>query len=149
MKWMKLHPDAIKPTRAHSYDAGLDLHSIEEMTLKPGLISKIKTGIAIDLTPDLPFEREEGDFAAVGLILGKSGLGAKGVIILGGVIDEEYRGELVVMATSLVDQIILKKGAKVAQLLVTNVSCPTLEELPSEFLDKTARGTSGFGSTGE
>jgi dUTP pyrophosphatase len=146
---MKMHPDAIKPTRAHAFDAGLDLHSIEDISLKPGVISKIKTGIAIDLTPDLPFEREEGDFAAVGLIMGKSGLGAKGIIILGGVIDEEYRGELVVMATSLVNEVFLRKGSKVAQLVVTNISCPTLEESPSDFLDETARGTSGFGSTGE
>lgn len=133
----KLHPDAIVPAFAHPGDAGMDLYSVEDLVIGPGERRSVPTGIAIAL-PD----------GYVSLVWDKSGVSHKfGVKTLGGVLDSGYRGEYLIGLVNLGQaDFEIKKGQKIAQLLIQKVEHPEIEVV--ETLDETSRGTGGFGSTG-
>ena len=81
----------------------------------------------------------------------RSGLGIRHGVSLSngvGVIDSDYRGEIMVGLTNLSDKFYtIHPGDRIAQLVVTPVVLPELERV--EALDETGRGTGGFGSTGQ
>lgn len=133
----KLHPDAIVPAFAHPGDAGMDLYSVEDIVIQPGERRSVPTGIAIAL-PD----------GYVSLVWDKSGVSHKfGMKTLGGVLDSGYRGEYLIGLVNLGQEPFeIKKGQKVAQLLIQKVEHPEIEVV--DELDETSRGTGGFGSTG-
>ena len=131
------------PQRATAGSAGMDLAACidEAVTIAPRQLVRIPTGIAIAL-PGPEY---------VALIFARSGLGVKHGISLSngvGVIDSDYRGEIMVGLTNLSDvPYTIHLGDRVAQLVVTPVALPELERV--ETLDDTDRGTGGFGSTGQ
>ena len=133
----KLHPDAKVPAFAHPGDAGMDLYSVEDIVLKPGERRSVPTGIAIAL-PD----------GYVSLVWDKSGPSHKfGVKTLGGVLDSGYRGEYLIGLVNLGQEAFeIKKGQKIAQLLIQKVEHPEVEVV--DELEETSRGAGGFGSTG-
>lgn len=133
----KLHPDAVLPAFAHPGDAGMDLYSVEDMVLEPGERRSVPTGIAIAL-PD----------GYVSLVWDKSGVSHKfGVKTLGGVLDSGYRGEYLIGLVNLgQENFEIKKGQKIAQLLIQKVERPDITAV--DELDETSRGAGGFGSTG-
>lgn len=133
----KLHPEAIVPAFAHPGDAGMDLYSVEDMVLEPGERRSVPTGIAIAL-PD----------GYVSLVWDKSGVSHKfGVKTLGGVLDSGYRGEYLIGLINLgQENFEIKKGQKIAQLLIQKVERPDITVV--DELDETSRGAGGFGSTG-
>lgn len=142
LKMKKLRPDAVLPTRGSAGAAGLDLYACLEapVTLQPGALERIPTGIAIALPgPD-----------TVGLIFGRSGLGVKHGITLSnsvGVIDSDYRGELQVGLCNVGSEpCTIQPGERFAQLVVMPVFTPIPVEV--QELDGTDRGEGGFGSTG-
>ncbi|TXH00371.1 MAG: dUTP diphosphatase [Candidatus Moraniibacteriota bacterium] len=133
----KLHPEAKIPHFAHPGDAGMDLYSVAELILKPGERASVPTGIAIALSDGY-----------VALVWDKSGVSHKfGVKVLGGVIDAGYRGEWLIGLVNLGQEPYpIKKGQKIAQVLIQAVERPEIEEV--EELDETSRGAGRFGSTG-
>lgn len=131
------------PHRATDGSAGIDLRACIDgpITIKAGESQLIGTGLAIYIQ----------DPNYVGLIMPRSGLGHKHGIVLGnltGVIDADYQGELMVSIwnRSQVDYV-LQPGEKMAQYIVVPIARPTFE-MVDEFSDISARGESGFGSTG-
>ena len=64
-----------------------------------------------------------------GSIRDKSSLATKGLLTLGGVIDNDYTGEFIVIMTSLIEPIKTKKGQKIAQLIVSNISYPEIKKI--------------------
>jgi len=138
LKVKKNHPDAIVPSYAHHGDAGMDMRTPEEVTVAPGEVSKIKTGIALEI-PD----------GHVALCWDKSSIGMNHSIkTIGGVIDASYRGEVVVGVINLgKEPYTFKKGEKLAQILIQKVERPEVEEVAE--LSETSRGEGGFGSTGK
>jgi len=135
VKVKKLHSDAVIPAYTLSGDAGLDLRSVEDMVLKPGDRRAVPTGLA--------FELPEG---YVALIWDKSGLALnQGVKTMGGVIEYTYRGEykIIILNTSDSD-FIIKKGDKIAQMLIQPVVSAEIVETDS--LSPTERGNHGFGT---
>ncbi|MEK7646243.1 MAG: dUTP diphosphatase [Patescibacteria group bacterium] len=134
----KLDPAAKLPSRAHEYDAGLDLYALEKTILKSGERKAVRTGIALEIP--------EG---YVGLIWDKSGIAIKeGIKTLGGVVDAGYRGEVLVGTINLsAEEYVFEAGHKVAQILIQKVEQMEIEEV-SELTD-TTRGQGGFGSTGK
>lgn len=104
--------------------------------LWPLIPARIPTGVAMAIP--------EGHF---GLILGRSGLAARGLDMLGGVIDSDYRGEMHAIVVLLrLWPMILRPGDRVGQLLILPVERACLSrDLP---MTTTARGEAGFGSTG-
>ena len=78
-----------------------------------------------------------------GSIRDKSSLAVKGILTLGGVIDNDYTGEIIVIMTSSIEPIKIKKGQKIAQLIVSNISYPEIKLVKS--LKDTERNDKGFG----
>ena len=131
------------PSRATEGSAGMDLCACieEDRIIAPRQLVKIPTGIAIAL-PGPEY---------VALVYARSGLGIRHGVSLSngvGVIDSDYRGEIMVGLTNLSDApYTIHPGDRIAQLVVAPVVLPELERV--EELDETGRGTGGFGSTGQ
>lgn len=137
MKVKKLSPLAKLPMRAHPTDAGADLFAIERTVLPPHAITGVHTGVAVELPEN-----------TAGIIWGKSSVESKGIKAMAGLIDEPYRGELIVCMYNLNDtEFVFEAGQKVAQLVVFPVMYPSFEE--AEELSETKRGAGRFGSTGK
>ena len=115
--------DAIIPTRASKRSAGLDLYSSVDVNIEVGSINKINTGICISLPEN-----------SYGSIRDKSSLTAKGLLTLGGVIDNDYTGGIIVIMTSLIEPIKMKKGQKISQLIVCDMLYPEIKKV--EYLKK-------------
>lgn len=136
VKVRRISENAQIPCRAYDNDAGADLFSIEEIHIQPRSPAMIRTGIEIALPRK-----------TCGLIWGKSSLESKGLIVTAGLIDEGYRGEIIVCMYNLTDNIqVIEKGQKIAQLVVIPVYYPKFKEVKE--LPKSKRGIFGFGSTG-
>jgi len=133
----KLHQEAKVPAYALAGDAGMDLYSIIDALLKPGEKISCPTGVAIKIP--------EG---YVGLVWDKSGLAHKsGITNIGGVYDSNYTGEYIIGLVNLgKEDYIIKKGQKIAQLLIQKIESPTVELV--EEMPETVRGANRFGSTG-
>lgn len=144
-----------KVSRAHPFDAGLDLHTPIDCIVPPA-----KTIIYLDeferswqtktvvgsLTMDtgVHVEIPEG---YVGLIKSKSGLNVKHGLTADGVIDAHYTGSIAVkLYNHTSDAYQFKAGDKIAQLVIVPCLLPELELVDS--LEETDRGDGGFGSTG-
>ena len=136
MEIVLMNDDAIIPTRASKRSAGLDLYSSNDVNTEVGLIKKINTGICISLP--------EKSYIS---IRDKSSLAAKGLLTLGGVIDNDYTGEIIVIMTSLIEPIKITKGQERAQLTVSNISYPEIKKV--KFLKDTERNNKGFGEMDE
>ncbi len=138
----KLRPDAIVPVRATEGSAGHDLHALleEPVTVNPGDLVRIPTGIAIALPSP---EVAAFVYARSGLAI-RFGIAPSNCV---GVIDSDYRGELLVGLTNHGrEPYTIQNGERIAQLIVAPVVLPEIVE--TEALDDTARGAGGFGSTG-
>ena len=96
-----MNDDAIIPTRASKRSAGLDLYSSIDVNIDTNWIKKINTGIRVSLPEN-----------SYGSIRDKSSLAAKGLLTLGGVFDNDYTGEIIVIMTSLIEPIKFKKDKK-------------------------------------
>ena len=120
------------PTRASKRSAGLDLYSSVDVCIEVDSIKKINTGICVSL-PE----------SSYGSIRDKSSLAAKGLLTLGGVIDNDYTGGIIVIMTSLIEPIKIKQGQKIAQLIVSNIMYPEIKLV--KFLKSTERNDKGFG----
>ncbi len=127
------------PTYAHPGDAGMDVRSIEELTLEPGARALVHTGLVFQLPPD-----------AEAQVRPRSGLALKhGVTVLNspGTIDAGYRGEVGVILVNLGQQPFkIEKGMKIAQVVVSRVEQAEIVDV--QETDETDRGSGGFGSTG-
>ena len=138
----KLRPEAAVPAAATPMSAGYDLRACigAAVTLYPGEPAMIPTGLA--MAPE--------SSGAVGLIFSRSGLGAKhGVVVRNGVgvIDADYRGEIMVTLVNTGHKpFSVRPGDRIAQLVFVPVLAAEFELSPD--LDETERGRGGFGSTG-
>lgn len=141
IRFKRLRPDAVIPTRGSKDAAGLDLYYCgeEPLTVLSGRVLKVPTGVAVELP--------RGTY---GRVAPRSSLAAKyGIDVLAGVIDSDYRGELVVILTTLFEpgqEHVVLPGDRVAQLIVE--SCLMLDPVEVEEFSQTERGSGGFGSTG-
>ena len=141
IRFKRLRPGAIIPKRGTPESAGLDLSACLEgpLILKAGETALVPTGLAAELPQ-----------GTAGMVYARSGLAAKLGIALAngvGVVDSDYRGELAVpLRNHGSDDFILIPGDRIAQLVVTPVLFPNIEE--AETLGETLRGGGGFGSTG-
>ncbi len=129
-------------TPATEQSAGIDLRACIDaaVTLAPGEREKIPTGLAVE--PTLP------GFA--GFVYSRSGLGAKkGVVVAQGVgvIDPDYRGEILVFLLNTGQEAYtVTPGERIAQIIFQPFVRPLFQ--PVSALGETGRGAGGFGSTG-
>ena len=134
-----LNDSAKPPTVAHpGEDIGYDLYASQDQTLVPGQVHRVHTGVAV---------AGEADGLPVGfLVKDRSSMASKGVFSHGGVIDSAYRGEIVVLMSTLSDAYEIRSGDRIAQLVPTPVL--TGEVVVSSELTAGSRGSRGFGSSG-
>ncbi len=136
-----LDPRAKLPAYGSSDAAGADLYALTDgpVTIAPGQTVLIHTGIALAIPQGY-----------AGLVCARSGLATKEGLAPAnkvGVIDADYRGELMVSLynQSTVNRIV-EHGDRIAQLVITPYL--TAQFAPVDELDDTQRGAGGFGSTG-
>jgi len=138
------------PTKANYNDAGFDVYATEDISLYPGQVIKHPLNIKMKLP-----------IGAWARIETKSGLGAKGMMVWAGVIDEGYRGIPHVIMSNIKmietgtnfspnhEPIIIRKGEKVAQITMNphsnNFNMVQVESVEAD----TERGSGGFGSSGK
>jgi dUTP pyrophosphatase len=137
---VKLVNGARELTSGSEKAAGLDLHALVPIDIAPGQRVKCATGVHIRLPPN-----------TFGRIEPRSGLALKyGLQILGGVIDEDYTGELSVLLLNSGDvPVHFDAGDRFAQLVVIPIVYPNVIYVDDLCdLGKTIRGSSGFGSSG-
>lgn len=142
---VRLDRELPMPTRAHDGDAGVDLYSAADVELAPGERALVPTGIAVAIPHGM-----------VGLVHPRSGLAVRvGLSIVNspGTIDAGYRGEVRVSLINLDrrESITIRRGDRIAQLLVQRVELPELVEVTSfddAGLADTTRGAGGYGSSG-
>ena len=80
-------------------------------------------------------------------LLQRSGLASKGLICVGGIIDEDYTGEIVAIILNTTERpIYINNGDRVAQMALRKYEQAEFELV--DELDETERGDGGFGSTG-
>ena len=133
---VKLDKGAIKPTRAHEHDAGLDLYAPADIEVWAGEAAVIDTGVHVAIPAGY-----------VGFLKSKSGLNVKYNLTGEGVIDAGYTGSIVVkLYNNGYEDYYLKAGEKVIQLVILPILTPEIEIV--DELEPTERGANGFGSTG-
>ena len=138
----KLRPGATLPAYGSVGAAGADLTACLDtpVTIAPGQTALIPTGIALEVPAN-----------CAGLIYARSGMACKQGLAPAnkvGVIDSDYRGEiLVALHNHGCQSRVIKPGQRIAQLLITPVLTPAYEEVPE--LSDTLRDAGGFGSTGK
>ena len=140
LHFKRIHPDAVLPAYAHASDAGMDVRSVEDVTIPVGKRTLVHTGLVMLLPP--MYEAQ---------VRPRSGLAAKfGVTVLNspGTIDSGYRGEICVILANFGEaDFSIKKGNRIAQIVIAPVTQPMIEEV--SVIDETDRGANGFGSTGQ
>lgn len=138
----KLRPGATLPAYGSLGAAGADLTACLDtpVTIAPGQTALIPTGIALEVPAN-----------CAGLIYARSGMACKQGLAPAnkvGVIDSDYRGEiLVALHNHGCQSRVIEPGQRIAQLLITPVLTPAYEEVPE--LSDTLRDAGGFGSTGK
>lgn len=140
LKVKRLDPDLPLPEYARAGDAGLDLIAADDVSLAPGGRAAVPTGIAVAI-PD----------GYAGFVHARSGRALReGLALVNapGLIDAGYRGEIKVIVVNLDDAkpVHLKRGDKIAQLVIQRVAAVELE--PVDDLPASQRADGGFGSTG-
>lgn len=132
-----LDPGAKTPTRAHTFDAGLDLYAREDKIIPARGSAIFDTGVHIAIPPGM-----------AGFLKSKSGLNVKHDITGEGVIDHGYTGSIVAKLYNHGDtDYEVQAGGKIIQLVIIPICTFDLEQV--EALPETERGAGGFGSTGK
>ena len=126
------------PAYATEGAAGMDLRAALDALVVHGSVTRVALGVAVEIPP-----------GHVGWLIGRSGLASRGIVMANGVgvIDEDYRGEVVVLLVNLGSEpATVRRGDRIAQLVV--VPCVRVEVVEVDALGVTGRGEGGFGSSG-
>ncbi|KAG6502916.1 hypothetical protein ZIOFF_035205 [Zingiber officinale] len=123
------------PVRSTTGAAGYDISITYAQDIPAKDKSLLSTGLCIQI-PKNTYAR----------IAPRSSAAIKGIMIMGGVIDSDYRGEVKILAFNTTNQdIFLSKQECIAQIILERISTPTIKEVDN--LEDTSRGNRGFGST--
>lgn len=143
MRVKLLREGARAPSRAHPSDAGYDLYYCgTPREIWPHTVQVLGCGIAVDFDTADP----DGSLRC-GLVRDRSSVASRGLIVVGGVIDAGYRGELKVCLLNTSDRMLtVNHGEKIAQLIVVEVARDPVTVVDS--LSPGDRGSAGFGSSG-
>lgn len=119
--------------------AGVDLATVEQINLGPDLLGALAPlGVSVEIPQ-----------GHMGMLMPRSSLAMRGLIMVPGIIDSDYRGELKasVWLAPWATEARIEAGDRIAQLITVPIVDPTLWR-ESSTLRSTERGSCGFGSTG-
>ena len=140
LSFKRIHPDAVLPSYAHEGDAGMDVRSVQALTIQPGRRALVKTGLVAEIPSGYEIQ-----------VRPRSGLAFKhGVTVLNspGTVDSGYRGEIGVILSNFGDEPFpVSVGDRIAQLVVSPVMQAEISE--TSDVSSSERGEGGFGSTGK
>lgn len=139
MVFKKLHDGAVLPEKAFSYDAGFDLALPEDQLFEAGQTQVVGLGLAVHL-----------DWAEFALLVGRSStLPRYDLLVVIGIIDAGYQGELKAVVRNLGSDLVLKAGTRLFQLVpMTNTGSGRDAVWTNLGGSGSDRGSGGFGSTG-
>lgn len=126
------------PLRGSEGAAGYDLFSIENKTIRSQTREKIHTGIMMEI----PSGR-------YGRIASRSSMALKGIDVKAGVVDSDYRGEIIVLLHNTTNSdFVINMGDRIAQIIIEAHFTPTFVIVDDDYcISQTKRGDGGFGST--
>jgi dUTP pyrophosphatase len=137
----KVDRPELLPSKGSNLAAGYDLKysGDEDFVIKPWTRAKIPTGVRLAIPKDM-----YGHAAA------RSGLAInKGTILMAGIVDADYRGELFIIILNASDEdIVIKPLDRIAQIIFHHIRLTETQLLSADELSETERGDMGFGSTG-
>ena len=141
VKFTKLNPEAHIPTKGSDKAAGYDLYAVLEKNVEINPHETVKIGTGLSIQPPIGY---------FGAIFPRSGLATKQGLRPAncvGVVDADYRGEVIVALHNDTDEMMLiEPGERIAQIVIAPYI--TANFILSDSLDDTERGEGGFGSTG-
>ncbi len=137
LRFRRLEPGATLPTRGSALAAGLDVSCLDDLAIEARARIAARTGLAVAIP--------EGFY---GRLAPRSGLALRhGLDVLSGVIDADYRGEIICLLYNTGDAAVaLPRGSKICQLIIERIISPA--PVWANDLEETRRGSGGFGSTG-
>lgn len=177
LNFKKVNEEAIIPKIVNPMDAGIDLHSVEDMVVFPGSTTVISTGLSMEIEWDLSAEIEESNYIFPDYakeyykslntdssfwfnqwlmtnmvpyfkIESRSGLSTKGIHVGAGVIDVDYRGEIKIVIHNISKKAYeFHKGDKIAQGIL-QFKPRNITIEEVMVLSDSVRGENGFGSSG-
>lgn len=129
--------EPVAPYRAHDTDTGYDLTCTERVVIQPGAYADVHCSIAVKLPPN-----------TWALLTGRSSTFRRhGLLVIPGVIDNGYRGELFSALYNVRSvPFEVQPGMRLTQMILIPMVTPAVQY--TESLGRTERGTAGFGSTG-
>ena len=136
LRFQLIHANARVPARATAGSAGYDIVAVEDECIPAGCQMTIRTGLRLHLPVN-----------TYGKLEPRSSMVMERVLVLAGVIDQDYRGEIkIVIANHGSTDWNIEIGDRCAQLIIHQIVHPTFTQAFS--LDETQRSHGGFGSTG-
>lgn len=137
MRFKKFNPDIKDPVKSHLPDVGLDIFMPQDLAIYSLETETISLGLGVSIP--------EG-FA--GMLVPRSSIADKGLIIQTAVIDPDYTGEIHLIVTNCSRNTIrIKKDTRICSLVVYSVLNARIEFV--EDLGETERGNNGLGSSGK
>lgn len=138
LSFLKITDHAQAPFRGSQLSAGYDLASAYDYKISPGTICKVNTDLVL-LFPS----------GCYGRLAIRSSLAVCGIDILGGVIDPDYRGNIVIVLINHGKQDYeIKRGHRVAQVVCEKIRFPKIFETKTVAYKPLSRNKKGFGSSG-
>ncbi len=132
LKFSKLDDMALAPTRKHATDAGADVYSLNEVRISPFGVGIVRTGLAFHVPKDT-------------MLLAKP-KGGSNFLLGAGVVDTGFMGEILIKVVNTTpDEMVVFRGAPVAQLVLVPILTPPLEEVPQAelYAEPTPRADTG------
>lgn len=130
MKCKRIDPEAKLPTKKNPTDAGIDVYALDYNRIEPHSFKVVKTGVTFEFPLD-----------TVVFVWPKS---RNQYLIGAGVIDNEYQGEILVKIFNTTDNtLVIPKHMGIAQLVITPVLYPTIEEVDEIHEIESDRGNTG------
>lgn len=139
MKFKKVSEHAVIPEYAKKGDAGADLRSVNNITINPGCVSLVDTGLQLEM----PIGWQADVYSRSGLAIKKQ------IFVLNapGLIDSGYRNNIGVIIQNLgKEPFVVNIGDRIAQIVFKQ--CPEVLVTEAKELSDSERGKSGLGSTG-
>lgn len=133
-----LDEGAKAPVRGSERSAGYDLHALAGCTLNPGQIHVVDTGVHVELPADTE-----------GQVRPRSGMSKRGLIVILGTIDEDFRGPIGATLVNMTRETqSIAAGDRIAQLVIAPVIHRPWHQVDLAEMSETARGANGWGSSG-